>query len=390
MTRRAVFSQAAPDGYFLDESDREGLTQYLHAQAWIDSSDVVRALASAGEGNMNCTLRVTTRERTFILKQSRPWVEKYPEIPAIASQARPVWIDTDPSIRPGGHEVDDGLALIQAFHSPELSIRGVSLVFGNAPLDIEIPIGREIVDRYGPVGLKVSVGAAGREELGAVTEASLALANALRAEPLTILALGPGTNVGTVLLEHPELADRIVEVVAVAGRRPGQSFVTGGRTDTPHCDCNFDKDTESFRVILEAGVPLTLAPWEISSKVWLREPELDRLERGGAGAQHLVASARDWLALWSERYGVDGFNPFDTLAVGYLTTSETIVCDTLPVEIVEGPDDRAVAAGQDPLPSKPYLVVNVESDSPYRTTYCHTPTAEFTDDLMERLLAASS
>ncbi|MCI0390199.1 MAG: hypothetical protein MOB07_15725, partial [Acidobacteria bacterium] len=41
-----------------------------------------------------------------------------------------VWIDTDPSVAPGGHEVDDGFALIQAFHSPELEIRGVSVVFG--------------------------------------------------------------------------------------------------------------------------------------------------------------------------------------------------------------------------------------------------------------------
>ena len=134
-------------------------------------------------------------------------VTNEPVTPAIAPQTRPVWIDTDPSIRPGGHEVDDGFALIQAFHSPELSIRGVSLVFGNAPLDIEIPIGQELVERYGPPGLKVSVGAASGEELGAVTEASIAMANALRREPLTILALGPGTNVGTVLLNHPELAD---------------------------------------------------------------------------------------------------------------------------------------------------------------------------------------
>ena len=137
-------------------------------------------------------------------------------------------------------------------------------------------------------------------------------------------------------------------------------------------------------------MPLTLAPWEISSNVWLREAELDRLARAGAGAQYLVASVRDWLALWSGRYGVDGFNPFDTLAVGHVTTSEMIMCNVFPVEIVEGPDDRAVAAGQDPPPNKPYLVVNAESDSPYRTTYCHTPTAEFTDDLMRRLLAESS
>lgn len=265
-----------------------------------------------------------------------------------ASEARPVWIDTDPSIRPGGHEVDDGFALIQAFHSPELAIRGVSLVFGNAPLDVEIPIGREIVELYGPPGLDVSIGAASGDDLGETTEASVALANALRQERLTILALGPGTNVGTVLLQNPELADQIVEVIAVAGRRPGQSFVTGDLANGPHCDCNFDKDTESFQVILDAGVPLTLAPWEISSKVWLRTAELDRLEQAGAGAQYLVSPARDWLALWNERYGVDGFNPFDTLAVGYLTTSETIMCDTLPVEIVDGLDDQAVAAGQAP------------------------------------------
>ena len=308
----------------------------------------------------------------------------------VSSEALPVWIDTDPSIRPGGHEVDDGFALIQAFHSPELTIRGVSLVFGNAPLDVEIPIGRKIVEQYGPPGLEVSVGASSGAQLGEATEASMALATALRQERLTILALGPGTNVGTVLLLYPELAEQIVEVVAVAGRLPGQSFVTGDSANGPHCDCNFDKDTESFQVILDAGVPLTLAPWEISSKVWLRAAELDQLEQAGAGARYLVSPGRDWLALWSERYSVDGFNPFDTLAVGYLTTPETIMCETLLVEIVDGLDDQAVAAGQDPPPHKPHLVAHRDSESSHQATYCHTPTAEFADDLMRRLLAESS
>ena len=57
------------------------------------------------------------------------------------SPGRAVCIDTDPLIRPGGYEVDDGFALIQAFRSAEFDVRGVSLVFGNAPLDLEIPIG---------------------------------------------------------------------------------------------------------------------------------------------------------------------------------------------------------------------------------------------------------
>ncbi|MGI9474242.1 MAG: phosphotransferase [Rubripirellula sp.] len=40
----------------------------------------------AGEGNMNSVLRVTTTNRSVILKQSRPWVEKYPEIAAPADR----------------------------------------------------------------------------------------------------------------------------------------------------------------------------------------------------------------------------------------------------------------------------------------------------------------
>ncbi|MBK8314151.1 MAG: hypothetical protein IPL01_09070 [Acidobacteria bacterium] len=52
------------------------------------------------------------------------------------------------------HEVDDGFALIQAFNSPELEIRGVSVVYGNAPFEAAWPIGQEIVAMFGPKGLK--------------------------------------------------------------------------------------------------------------------------------------------------------------------------------------------------------------------------------------------
>ena len=87
MNRLAAFAEAAPEGYFLDTTDHDGLTRFLRAQAWIDSGDAVCDLAPAGEGNMNCTLRVTTGTRTFILKQSRPWVEKYPDIAAPVDRA---------------------------------------------------------------------------------------------------------------------------------------------------------------------------------------------------------------------------------------------------------------------------------------------------------------
>jgi len=61
--------------------------------------------------------------------------------------AKLVWMDVDPAVLPGGHEPDDGLALLQAFHSPELDVRGVSVVFGNSELEVGYPNAREIVNR---------------------------------------------------------------------------------------------------------------------------------------------------------------------------------------------------------------------------------------------------
>src|SRR5688500_2255523 len=187
----------------------------------------------------------------------------------------PVWIYTDPSMARGGHEVDDGYALLQAFHSPELAIRGVSIVFGNAPLDKAGPIGEEFVGKFGPKDLRVYRGAAGPERTE--TDASRALTAALRKEPLIVCVLGPATNIATVLKSHPELASRMKQVIAVAGRRPNQRFVTGHKKHTPFRDFNFELDPEAFQAILDARVPLVLAPWEISSDVWLTETDLKRL-----------------------------------------------------------------------------------------------------------------
>ena len=73
---------AHPDVYWLALDDVEGLTNYLQHHQWLASDESIRTVAKAGEGNMNCTLRVTTNQRSFIIKQARPWVEKYPTIAA--------------------------------------------------------------------------------------------------------------------------------------------------------------------------------------------------------------------------------------------------------------------------------------------------------------------
>ena len=59
------------------------LTRYLHDHAWLAPERQINAVTKAGEGNMNFTARITLDDATsFILKQSPPYVAKYPQIAA--------------------------------------------------------------------------------------------------------------------------------------------------------------------------------------------------------------------------------------------------------------------------------------------------------------------
>lgn len=82
-----------PVGYpLLNANDVEGMSRYLSDQGRLADGERIEEVSRAGEGNMNCTLRVRSNRRSFIAKQSRPWVEKYPSIAApeerIAMEAR--------------------------------------------------------------------------------------------------------------------------------------------------------------------------------------------------------------------------------------------------------------------------------------------------------------
>ena len=310
-----------------------------------------------------------------------------------APSAVPVWIDTDPAIGEPERDVDDGLALVQAFHSPELDIRGVSVVFGNAPLDRGLPIARRLVGEFGPQGLKVFGGAAKASDLVKETDASRALAAALGAAPLTILALGPATNVATVLAKHPDLASRVTRVIAVAGRRPGQRFTTGSSNVQGHRDFNFELDPRAFQVLLDSKVEIVLAPFEISSKVWIRNDDIDRLAAAHSpAAQALVAPSRAWLSLWTRLFGVDGFNPFDTLAVAYAISPEGFACETLRARIETLADDVTEPGVQGvKVDRKPYLMASGTFAGPAsRVTYCSTAPGAFKQDLLARLTRSTA
>ena len=82
MTKEDEFRNALPRTYFLDPGNLESLSKYLAADGRLTQDVTLLGAERAGEGNMNCTVRVHTSVGSLILKQSRPWLEKYPQIAA--------------------------------------------------------------------------------------------------------------------------------------------------------------------------------------------------------------------------------------------------------------------------------------------------------------------
>jgi 5-methylthioribose kinase len=83
----AAYRARQPEVFFLAAGELAPLENILRRLGVLVGTETVRRAEPAGAGNMNCTLRITTSGRSLIVKQARPWVEKYPQFAAPADRA---------------------------------------------------------------------------------------------------------------------------------------------------------------------------------------------------------------------------------------------------------------------------------------------------------------
>lgn len=305
-----------------------------------------------------------------------------------ANQPIDVWLDVDTTnglVDSRPHDVDDGLAVLFALHSPELSVRGVSVCFGNGRLDQTLPIARDLLARFAPDNLKTPfAGAASQDDLGKETDATAALENELKRRPLVVLALGPVTTVATVIKNHPELMGNIRQIIVVAGRRKEFGFHPPGRPELIFPDANFEKDVPAMQVLLDSKLPIVFAGYEVSSDVWITRTDLQKLGEINDCGKWINETSQPWIARWEQVQKLKGFNPFDTLAIGWLMQPENIESIDVITHIETGPDDRASASDRAAGKTKCYLICE---PSPGETSqkYCTSAKPDFIRQLLQRL-----
>jgi purine nucleosidase len=224
---------------------------------------------------------------------------------------RPVWLDTDPGF-------DDWLTMLMLAAQPGLRWLGVSVVAGNAPLEITLANALRIRHHYGlqvPIYRGSAQPLAGRSETaerilgpqgmrttgeplpdvaaaadGDDAVAALVAALQASAEPVTLLAIGPLTNIARALQAAPGIKDHIAEIALMGGS-------TDRGNHTAAAEFNIYADPEAADVVFSSGIPLRMFGLNVCRQVLLTREHVARVkswpgERAAWLAGHLEAYQR--------------------------------------------------------------------------------------------------
>jgi len=195
--------------------------------------------------------------------------------------------------------IDDALALMTAVRHPDLDVRAITCVAGNVALPAVVANTHAVLDLAGAGDVPVAAGAdrplverprdashmhgadgLGNAGLPASTRevSSMHAVELMRrvlnesADPVTIVALAPMTNLALLLRTYPEVADRIERVVFMGG-----SASVGNATAS--AEFNVWHDPEAASIVLNSGVPATMYGLDVFTRVAVPEPVVARLQQ---------------------------------------------------------------------------------------------------------------
>jgi purine nucleosidase len=269
-------------------------------------------------------------------------------MPAVAaSPAVPTILDCDP-----GH--DDMVAIMLAAAHPGIDLRAITTVAGNGTLERTTHNARAVCSLAGIRDVPIAAGAPGplvgtlrtaahvHGESGlegaelpdpdvplATGHAVDLMARLLRdaAEPVTLVPTGPLTNIALLLRTHPDLAERVREIVLM-----------GGSTDVgnvePLAEFNIHVDPEAADVVFSSGLPVTMCGLNVTHQALATEAVLERLRGLGTPLADTVVRL---LGYFRDRYrdiwGLPAPPLHDPVAVTRVIDPELVRCEEAHVAV---------------------------------------------------------
>lgn len=270
---------------------------------------------------------------------------------------KPVVIDTDPGL-------DDALALVLALRSPALDVNAITVVAGNVSLSACTANTLRILEAVGPssvppvykgharpLGGKVARAGDvhGNDGLGGITpsypvrELAVAGGHATQAmvelarqhgKALTIVALGPLTNVAKAIERDRSAMSGIGRLVVMGGTDDGQGNIT------PRAEFNFYSDATAAKAVIRAGLPATLVGLNVTRRTLLYK---DRFHQRLAAVQptrlrsFLGDVSRPYFEFGRKESGSHACVMHDPLAVGVAIDPTLVSTERLPCDVIDTP-----------------------------------------------------
>ena len=260
----------------------------------------------------------------------------------------PIILDCDPG-------TDDALALLLALASPELSVLAITVAGGNVGLDRTLPNALALVALAGsPVPVHAGADRPlldrfiseprvhGADGLGGVVlppggapdpeRAADAIRRILRAasHPVTLVGIGPATNLALALATEPALALQVEQIVLMSG-------AWGEGNVTPAAEFNAWSDPESLAILLNSGCTVVFATLELTAQALVTPAVIAGWRALGPG--RCLAAACDIQASVpaSPRLGGTGAPLHDPCAVAWLIRPELFTTRACSVRMDLGP-----------------------------------------------------
>ena len=229
--------------------------------------------------------------------------------------------------------VDDAQAILYALLSPNIDVVGITTVWGNASVDAttantlnllelvgrpDIPVGRGADKPLVGPAFGVATWVHGSDGLGGVNlppptlkpaketaaELIVKLAHQYPGE-LTLLPIGPMTNIGAALALDPSIAKLYKNVVIMGGAFLPQLDRAGGigPQSAPWGEANVWHDPEAAQMMFEAGWHIVAAGVDVTMKVRLTEEMLNRARDSGPVGAFIHKITQFYMDIYSKRFG---------------------------------------------------------------------------------------